>query len=57
MEFEIDDQDGLFDPSTNPSLVHRPRPARQRPSRLASWNRAKPCQKAVAIPEEEDQLA
>jgi len=56
MEFEIDDCEVLFDPSTNPSLVHNPRAARSRHSRLASWN-PKPCQKAVAIPEEEEQLA
>ena len=56
MEFEIEDCDGLFDPSTNPSLAHNARAARSRHSRLASWNR-KPCQKAVAIPEEEEQLA
>jgi hypothetical protein len=57
MEYEIDDCDVLFDPSTNPSLVHRPRPARGRPTRLSSWNRAKPCQKGVVIPEEEEQLS
>ena len=54
MEYEIDDCDALFDPSTNPSLARRPRnPSRH--SRLSSWN--KPCRKAVVIPEEEDQLA
>ena len=53
MEYEIDDCDALFDPSTNPSLARRRR-ARPRPSR---WNPAKPYQKAVVIPEEEDQLA
>jgi hypothetical protein len=53
MEYEIDDCDALFDQSTNPSLVHRRRtPSRH--SRLSSWN--KPCQKAVVIPEEEEQL-
>jgi hypothetical protein len=57
MEYEIDDCDGLFDPSTNPSLARRPLPARSRHSRLSSWNRAKPCQKAVVIPEEEEQLS
>ena len=54
MEYEIDDCDMLFDKSTNPSLARRAR-ERSRHSRLASWN--KPCQKAVAIPEEEEQLA
>jgi len=50
MEYEIDDCDMLFDPSTNPSLTHRH-------LRLSSWNPAKPCRKAVVIPEEEEQLA
>jgi hypothetical protein len=54
MEYEIDDCDALFDQSTNPSLARRPR-TRSRHSRLSSWN--KPCQKAVVIPEEEEQLA
>ena len=57
MEYEIDDCEALFDSSNNPSLVHQPKPVRSRQSRLSSWNRAKPCQKAVVIPEEEDQLA
>jgi hypothetical protein len=57
MEYEIDDCDVLFDPSTNPSLVHRPRAKPSRHSRLSSWNRAKPCQKAVVIPEEEEKLS
>jgi hypothetical protein len=57
MEFEIDDCDALFDASTNPSLARRPRLSRSRHSRLSSWNRAKPCQKAVVIPEEEEQLS
>jgi hypothetical protein len=57
MEYEIDDCDALFDASTNPSLARRPRPVPSRDSRLSSWNRGKPCQKAVAIPEEEEQLA
>jgi hypothetical protein len=56
MEFEIDDCDVLFDHSTNPSLVQRRRAA-SRHSRLSSWNPAKPSQKAVVIPEEEEQLA
>jgi hypothetical protein len=55
MEYEIDDCDALFDKSTNPSLARRSHPVRSRHSRLSSWNR-KPCQKAVRIPEEEDQL-
>ena len=53
MEYEIDDCDALFDQSTNPSLVHRRKPAAVREPRLHSWNR----QKAVVIPEEEEQLA
>jgi hypothetical protein len=57
MEYEIDDCDGLFDASTNPSLIHRPKAARGRKPRLYSWNRAKPCQTGVLIPEEEGQLA
>jgi hypothetical protein len=56
MEFEIDDCDALFDQSTNPSLARRPG-SRSRHSRLSSWNSAKPRQKAVVIPEEEEQLA
>jgi len=56
MEFEIDDCDALFDKSTNPSLVHRRRSTVDRKPRLHSWNR-KPCQKAVVIPEEDEQLA
>jgi hypothetical protein len=55
MEYEIDDCDALFDQSTNPSLARRPR-FRARYSRLSSWNPARPCQKAVVIPEEEEQL-
>jgi hypothetical protein len=56
MEYEIGDCDALFDKSTNPSLVHRRRtPSRH--SRLSSWNRTMPCQKAVVIPEEEEQLS
>ena len=54
MEYEIDDCDALFDKSTNPSLVRRRR-APSRHSRLSSWN--EPHQKAVVIPEEEEQLA
>ena len=57
MEYEIEDCEVLFDPSTNPSLAHRPRATRSRHARLFSWNRAKPCQKAVVIPEEEEQLS
>ncbi|HSQ95380.1 MAG TPA: hypothetical protein VLM18_04665 [Croceibacterium sp.] len=56
MEYEIDDCDVLFDPSTNPSLTHRRRPP-SRHSWLSSWNPVKPCRKAVVIPEEEEQLA
>lgn len=54
MEYEIEDCDVLFDASTNPSLARPRRAARSRHTRLASWNRAKPGQKAVVIPEEED---
>ena len=54
MEFEIEDCDGLFDASTNPSLVHR---RRVTISRLLGARRSKPCQKGVVIPEEEDQPA
>jgi hypothetical protein len=57
MEYEIEDCDALFDQSTNPSLVHRRRPAPARHSRLSSWNRTTPCQKGVVIPEEEEQLS
>ena len=56
MEFEIEDCDVLFDPSTNPSLAHRAQPTRSHRSRLFSCSR-KPCQKAIVIPEEEEQLA
>jgi hypothetical protein len=52
MEYEIDDCDILFDASTNPSLVHR---RRVTISRLLGARRAKPCQKGVLIPEEEEQ--
>jgi hypothetical protein len=52
MEYEIDDCDILFDASTNPSLVHR---RRVTISRLMGARRAKPCQKGVLIPEEEEQ--
>jgi hypothetical protein len=51
MEFEIDDCDVLFDVSTNPSLFHRRRTA---VSRRVNARRAKPCQKGVLIPEEEE---
>ena len=54
MEYEIEDCDALFDQSTNPSLAHR-RHATSRHSRLSSWNKGR--QKAVVIPEEEEQLA
>jgi hypothetical protein len=56
MEFEIEEDALLLDPSTNPSLVRRRRSTADRKARLHSWNR-KPCQKAVIIPEEEEQLA
>ncbi|HEY7807587.1 MAG TPA: hypothetical protein VIC34_10345 [Croceibacterium sp.] len=54
MEYEIDDCDVLFDVSTNPSLTRRRRAIL---SRLLTPGRSKPCQKAVVIPEEEEQLA
>jgi len=53
MEYEIDDCDMLFDASTNPSLIHR---RRKTISRRLGANRAKTRQKAVLIPEEEEQL-
>jgi hypothetical protein len=56
MEYEIEDDSVLFDPSTNPSLAHRRRPVRSRHGTLASWSRRNSGQKAVVIPEEEDQL-
>ena len=57
MEYEIDDCDALFDPSTNPSLIHRPKAAAGRKPRLYSWARVEISRKAVSIPEEEEQLA
>jgi hypothetical protein len=56
MEYEIDDCDALFDQSTNPSLIRRRRATTDRNVRLHSWSR-KPLQRAVAIPDEEEQLA
>lgn len=57
MEYEIEDEDRLFDPSTNPSLAHNnPRTSRTRPARTvgyAEWREARRVQKAVLIPEEE----
>jgi hypothetical protein len=51
MEHEIDDCDLLFDSSTNPSLLRRPKPSAARPG-LSRWARARASRKAVAIPEE-----
>lgn len=56
MEYEIDELDGLLDPSTNPSLIRRPKPALSRHNRLASWKGTRSPQKGVTIPEEEEQL-
>lgn len=56
MEYEIDELDGLLDPSTNPSLIRRPKPALSGHNRLASWKRSHSPQKGVTIPEEEEQL-
>ena len=57
MEYEIDDCDALFDSSTNPSLIHRPKAAAGRKPKLYSWTRVEISRKAVSIPEEEEQLA
>jgi hypothetical protein len=60
MEYEISDEDRLFDDSTNPSLKHDHAQA------IRNQSGARPqgdpadkrkMQKAVVIPEEEDQLA
>lgn len=53
MEYEIDEIGVLLDPSTNPSIIRR----RAAASRLHRPVPAKPCQKAVVIPEEEEQLS
>jgi hypothetical protein len=57
MEYEIEDEDRLFDPSTNPSLAHHnPRTPRARPARTVGYaasREARRVQKAVLIPEEE----
>ena len=50
MEYEIEDEDLLFDPSTNPSLMLAERRARDRADRRR-------LQRAEDIPEEEEQLA
>jgi hypothetical protein len=61
MEYEIADEDRLFDPSTNPSLEHRhPKSARRKPARTVGQNdslEARKAQKAVLIPDEEEQPA
>jgi hypothetical protein len=54
MEFEIEDCDGLFDASTNPSLLRLALPAAHR---LHGSTRRKALQKALAIPEEEERLS
>jgi hypothetical protein len=54
VEFEIEDSDGLFDASTNPSLLRLAPPAARR---LHGSTRRKAFQKAVAIPEEEERLS
>ena len=54
MEYEIEDESRLFDPSTNPSLEHRAEPARKKPvSPPNAEPDAKKVQKAEHIPEEE----
>ncbi|MXP42777.1 hypothetical protein GRI75_14115 [Altererythrobacter soli] len=61
MEYEIEDEDRLFDPSTNPSLAHRHlRSPQSRPARTVGYadsREARRVQKAVLIPEEEQQPA
>jgi hypothetical protein len=61
MEYEIEDEDRLFDPSTNPSLEHRnPKPVWPKPARTAGQNDsldARRAKKAVLIPDEEEQPA
>jgi hypothetical protein len=54
MEYEIEDVDVLFDASTNPSLIRRWSLRVKRPFGSA---RPRALQKAVAIPEEEEQPA
>ena len=58
MEYEISDEDVLFDESTNPSLQHEPQEAvrTQSPGRRDFADKRK-LQKAELIPEEEEQLA
>ena len=57
MEYEIGDEERLFDPSTNPSLEHRHSPPPwQKPARTAGYHdsqEVRRVQKAVLIPEEE----
>jgi hypothetical protein len=59
MEYEISDEDVLFDESTNPSLQHQPQDAarRQAPGRPQDPADRRKLQKAELIPEEEEQLA
>lgn len=54
MEYEINEEEALFDDSTNPSLEHRPEPAKKPPVSPpnAAPDKAK-AQKGVHIPEEE----
>lgn len=55
MEYEIADEGRLFDPSTNPSLARSWRPGAAKATHLRSWAGAKKAQKAVLIPEEDEQ--
>ena len=56
MEYEIDDEDALFDDSTNPSLQrHAPELEAARPQ--ADPEDKRNLQRAELIPEEEHQLA
>ena len=61
MEYEIEDEGRLFDRSNNPSLEHHhPKSARRKPARTAGQNdslEARTAQKAILIPEEEEQPA
>jgi len=54
MEYEIDDEQVLFDESTNPSLKRKRQEGHLQPP--APPARRKP-QSGVAIPEEEEELA
>ena len=56
MEYEIDDCDALFDPSTNPSLLLGYRVTR-RTTRIQHSRAAPRRRRGLAIPEEEGQQA